>query len=698
MSYWKNGRFGAGNRRTILGVCLVLCLALITMIPLASTAAVAESCPNADLRQGYSSGLPDCRAYERVTPADTNGVLIQAFYGTSDAGRFPYEPVAPDGASLSFETVLGSLPGLPAAGGNQQSYEAVRHEGAWGVSNVSPNYAQAHKAAPGPFPGNRQYELWRVFDGSADFNPTEEPPFNGSSVIRDASGLFTPLGVGSLGTEPNAFAVLASPDGGHLVFRAGTVRSGFLVPAVQLEPQAAEAPTFALYDRTADGITHVVSLLPGDERPEAGENAYFAGGSKDGTTLLFCLNVDASGEMPHCEGTTLYARVDGSHTEVITAGEWTAEGVSSEGRYAFFLEGGNLFSFDTIDESTLPITTSADVKPVNISANGSHVYFISPSLLDGAKGEAGGNNLYVWDRENESVRFIATLSEADVSEETSLVQWARAAGPNGEVVRDPSRTTPDGSVLAFESSAKLTAYANEGQTEVYLYNADTGTLSCPSCPAVGSPPEGSAHLQNDSRDLLIIFDSSVVLHSLSDDGRRLYFETPASLVSGDVDASQDVYQWEAQGTGTCGAQGGCVDLISSGHSLHAQNPPLFGGVERPTNFFFGATPNGHDVFILTRDALLPGARAGDFSIYDAREGGGFPQPEGVSCEGEGCQGAPSPAPSRAAVASSTFNGRGNVHRCRKHRRCKRRRHHRHRHRQHESSHRAGYRVATGDVK
>ena len=46
--------------------------ALMVLPPLAS----AETCPNAAYRVGPSANLPDCRAYEQVTPVEKDGGIL----------------------------------------------------------------------------------------------------------------------------------------------------------------------------------------------------------------------------------------------------------------------------------------------------------------------------------------------------------------------------------------------------------------------------------------------------------------------------------------------------------------------------------------------------------------------------------------------------------------------------------------------
>jgi hypothetical protein len=174
--------------------------------------------------------------------------------------------------------------------------------------------------------------------------------------------------------------------------------------------------------------------------------------------------------------------------------------------------------------------------------------------------------------------------------------------------------------------------------------------------------------------------------ALSDDGSRLFFESSDALVARDTNGKQDVYEWEALGTGGCdgadvgfsSAAHGCIELISSGQSAKDA-------------LFVDASPSGNDVFFISLSSLLP-QDFGLLDIYDARVGGGFPPPPRPQepCEGEACQSPPLPSEA-PTPSSSVLGGYRQVvpaeKHCREGRRAVRRkgkvrclpRHHRHKH-------------------
>ena len=337
---------------------------------------------------------------------------------------------------------------------------------------------------------------------------------------------------------------------------------------------------------------------------------------------------------------------------------------------------GDLNMYDLNTEKTTRITTTDDASIINVSEDGSHVYFISKSLI-GGEGEAGKPNLGVWDATSESAKFIATVSEEDaglagaggLNQTGSLNMWATAIsshtfGDRGRAMSH-TRSTPDGRVLAFESTAQLTAFDNEEASasdcgreetgppvpdqrcdEVYRYDTVSEDLTCVSCGPGTGPATGNARLQTISEHAgfggVEPATVNAPVESLTRDGETVFFESTEALVPQDVNGTKDVYRWH---------NGAGVALISDGQ-------------DSGESALYGVTPDGSDVIFGTNQKLLPQDENGSTArLYDARVEGGFPPPEETvtePCVDDACQGAASAPPEAPNVTSSSLNGGGNL--------------------------------------
>jgi hypothetical protein len=611
---------------------------------------VFRGCANEALRSGASSTLPDCRAYELVTPPNTNG---HAPFGRAfEAEPFFSRWVSPSGDVLTFFLDGGALPGSDATGSLYgDPYLATRGPNGWSTATGGPNGAEAQSAQFNSPSSDQGHIFWNAEVGGSAF-------LGGglsTSWFRYPDGHSELVGRGSLGTDAHATGRSIGEGGEHIVF------SSF----VQLEENAPPDGTGAIYDRTADEVTHVVSLLPGDVVPGAGQLASYQGASRDGKGIAF--QIDSK----------LYLRYDNEETYEVGetfegGGGITFAGIAQGGKRLFYLEGGDLKAYD-VEAGVIDFTDSGDAIPVNIAADGSTAYFLSPSVLGAANPEgdvaqAGANNLYlsrVGGSGEAEVSFIATVTAFDVAADggsegqfpVGLGRWMQAVSGNGSFGLDTSRTTPDGDVLLFESRAELTEADNEDHLAIYRYDAGEQSLACLSCAPAGSSggadsvlqalmekesPEGSRKVPEAP------LGKAGDPVNLRADGRRAFFESMGRLVLADADGLRDVYEWEDEGVGSCNRPGGCLYLISSGTSAEP-------------SFLYGVSDSGDDVFFRTGDRLLPSLDPSETaSIYDARVGGGFAEPtppEG--CLGEACQPAAT-APNDPTPASSSFQGQGNV--------------------------------------
>lgn len=592
------------------------------------------ACPNDLLRTALSSLLPDCRAYELVTPPDTNarsprGVSLLGTY-------FPTREASPDGTKVSFQIEGGTIPGSEGTGSlGGDAYLSSRGSTGWITSNAGPNGSEAKAPTPGSTSPDQGYSFWSTGGGGGSAEVEEK---KASTYVRYPDGHSALIGRGSIASTPAAIGRLISPNGQHIVFVTG----GGSGPE-KLEDEAPEN-TQTVYDRTSDEVTHVISLLPGDLTPAEGETAVYEGASLDGRGVAFEI------------GSTLYLRYDNQETFEIGDGV-TFEGVAEGGSRIFYLEGGALKRFDAQTETVTAFSTSGAVIPTVVSADGSTAFFISSTAIggevnpNGATPAPGKDNLYR--SEEGEIAFVGTVTDDDVEhgslgKEQGLGLWNIAVGKDrpGAVT---ARTNPVGDVLLFESQANLSGYDPEGHAQIYRFDSSAAELDCLSCNPTRVPATGDASLQSIQAGLgdPEPFSSIAYVTNLSPDGQRAFFQSEEALVPGDSDSLLDVYEWEAQGIGSCAASGGCLYLISSGHSL------------RP-DYLYAVSDSGDDVFFRTSDLLLPADAEETPSIYDARVGGGFPEPAVEECAGEGCRPGLTPAPPLSSPAPAATGASDNV--------------------------------------
>ncbi len=639
---------------------------------------ISPPCPNADLRVGRSASLSDCRAYELVTPPDTNGHVPKISILGLGFGEMIFDstPISLDGNSAVFGTNSGALPAV-GGGGFFDAYRASRDPDlGWQTQFAGLSGAQAERPRPGGISSDHLYSFWNVEEGEGTLaNPVTDyaqylrtplgiEPSPNCAVESEPVGGIELIGCGSLGGEPQAAGRWISAGGGHVIFDTG----GKSDP-VQLEPCAPLTGVSAIYDRTPGGPTRCVSVPPADASAETKvlfetKDATYKGASADGTTVVFAV------------AGVLYARLDNAETVEVSTGNATYAGVSGDGDRVFYLDEatgvpiprGELFACEVVagpcgppGQEPLQIGSGGESVVVNVSADGSHAYFISPKELDGEEGEEGKDNLYAWD--GKASHFIGVLDPLDVNDAlTGLGRWisdALAVPPGADVgpARDPSRTTPDGTVMVFESRADLlgTGYQNEGHSQVFRYDSEAEVgdqLVCLSCNPTGEVARTDARLQIPEEGQLVSTNPSPVnaithIPNVTVDGETVFFQSGDRLVPADLDDRLDVYEWMAQDTGGCKRENGCLALISYGRSSG-------------DDYLYAMTPSGSDVLFLTNDVLVGQDLDATPSIYDARVGGGFPVPTGPHpCVGEECQPLAF-APEDTAPASSSFEGLGSV--------------------------------------
>ncbi len=350
--------------------------------------------------------------------------------------------------------------------------------------------------------------------------------------------------------------------------------------------------------------------------------------------------------------------------------------------------GNDLYRYDAKTqtlEDLVPdgVGNGAEVQgALGASRDGTRIYFVANGVLgDGAsKGATTGTctavatqigpdecNLYFWEKGAET-KFISRLNAVGNQSKSDHVDWvAGSAGVFLGASQRLSRVSDDGEVAVFRSQLRLTTYPNEGTPEYYMYQAGGGSkLTCVTCSPAGVPPTSLPTLASVEAFGTTEADHPILTRNLSGSGSRFIFETGDKLVAGDTNGDiecpafslpfsqvpkcQDVYEWEADGTGSCSSQnedGGCIFLISTGTS------------DEPS-FFADADPTGQNIFFYTGQPLVGQDRDRLIDIYDARVGGGLSGQEFTplaTCADEGtCRAAGGQAP--IAPNPPTLNSSG----------------------------------------
>jgi hypothetical protein len=245
----------------------------------------------------------------------------------------------------------------------------------------------------------------------------------------------------------------------------------------------------------------------------------------------------------------------------------------------------------------------------------------------------------------------------------TLENEQKTDGVNYGVTPRRSRVSPDGRYLLYTSDRPPVDGGYDhghcgnpfGCRELYVYDADANTVVCASCNPSGAAATADAEI------VAAAFQGGAAITSyqnraITDDG-RVFFSTPEALVPQDTNGRSDAYEYDVPT--------GALSLISTGKSDSG-------------SFLLDTSASGDHVFFVTRERLVGWDRDNAYDLYDARVGGGLPEPPPTppACAGGTCQGPLATPPSASPPVSAGFHGAGDargVLRARAHRRACRRR-------------------------
>src|SRR4051794_23091699 len=160
------------TRRARIGLAGLTMLGLVAFLGIgAPSASAIDTCPNVVFRTGPSSKLPDCRAYELVTPAYTGGhpPTYESFLGDLP-GMFATDTVTPAGDSVVYQTLGGGLSGFSATG-KLDRYRARRTASGWVTEPISPGGDQMTEGGPGGISSDHDYSVGSAVEPTAKLWP-----------------------------------------------------------------------------------------------------------------------------------------------------------------------------------------------------------------------------------------------------------------------------------------------------------------------------------------------------------------------------------------------------------------------------------------------------------------------------------------------------------------------------------------------
>jgi hypothetical protein len=523
----------------------------LTTEPSAAEERQAEDCPqngsvhgatggSALREENNSTALPDCRAYEQVSPRDKKGgeAIGPALAASGEAV-----------ASHSF-TDFGETASDPLLA----EYLSQRGPGGWTTQSLI-----SHNSPPGLQPSGFSAYTGPILSAGLDrWLYAELPGLSASSALEATDTAFL-----SLGASDGTYVLRASPDltlvdgmeapiGAllHRRFMSEDLSRVFIGTSFHLLPAPADprptdggsedtriyeiagvgapAPTLSLVAEVPVGLpgNPPSGCLIDSHMPHSPRQA-----SADGTTLLYTAPIQKVTGAPCGAGAPnpigLFARVDGAAPIQLNAPPPSQCSLPS------------------------PCASAGPATPLyaGMSPDGSRAWFITTQPLIAADLDQGSD------------LYLAKLEGGQLSK-LVLVSGAQNADVLGV-----SEISPDGSHAAFVATGVLTTAPNsqgesaqQGADNLYLYDATSGETHfaarlCSGPQRSGSTPDQAcprglsnfedAFAQNDDR-LWLPGEGGGPEVQFTPNGRYMIFTSFARLSPGDTDDAQDLYRYDFQ--------------------------------------------------------------------------------------------------------------------------------------------------------
>jgi hypothetical protein len=677
---------------------LVLLALLVGAVSVSPSAALAGGlCPNEAFRVGPSAALPDCRAYEMVTPVFKNAGDV-----TDQSAPLAVRPlVEPDGQALTIRTTASFAGTTGNTTGFGSPYLLSRTDSGWVTTPMELPESQFYTFGlnfgyPSTFGGSLdgQVEALMVRNVSKPGNTIDIYRGGADGSVVDVGPVLPPTApyesiralAASEGVDPSGI----SGDGLHVFFSTTHQHWPFdetndgTQSLYEYSGTGNTEPMLVAVDNSGKLLSTCGAVLGGAQEPRVSNNSKYSQTemghndvSADGRVVFFT----AVGCGPSLPANEVFARIDNGLSDAKTVAisepshedceecntsapaEALFEGASADGSKVFFstrqaLLGGdetaNLYEYDfsapaghkiirvTGGDSSVSNPTAGMIGEVaGISEDGSHVYFGATGVLtrtpngEGQVARPGATNLYVFERDARyPAGHTAFVAPLDPRDAEMFMRFHFS---NAEYPRG-ANVTPDGRFLVFRSEADLTPDDTSTVAQIFEYDSLTERLVRVSIGQNGFNENGNTS----------VYPAEIPspLENYKEMGMnidpRVYWSNMASSADGS-------YVFFTSGDAlTPGAlqEPGSINGVNV-YEFHDGNVHLIARASKKFDFgpIIGTDASGQDVFFRSTDQLAPQDTDTDGDIYDARINGGFPAPVTPGeCSGDACQGPLAGAP------------------------------------------------------
>jgi hypothetical protein len=625
-----------------------------------------------------SCGLPEGRCFELASRRDAGPVALPGQGLTFIDLHFQAATAGPGGLAY---TVEGGYP--DATNATEVFYRSTRGASGWSSTQLSAPIKQTEAGGTG-VEGAAATD-WLSHDLSCGFAHSDQPltddpiqhlaheePIQNLYRINPDNSYTLVTNLGSEeGVGGGTFDVLGgSQDCSKVFFTTATHYAG--IPAASGQ---------VLYEWN-EGKLRNAGIVPGPsgEVPVAASGAnMFNAVSEDGSRVFFTAERQTSANPAEIGAGAIFVR-EGGVTRDVSLSETATPDTNAEYRWAtpdgskvFFLasaglteesspSGTDLYEYDLDAEKLTDLSVSHEAGGAQVggfvaaSRDGSHVYFVARAQLVPGRGKTLAENLSankfsLYGEAGGTLSFVGTVvGNPPGAEGAELLYMTRA----GNRVWS-ARTSSDGRYLLFQTPGNVTGYESGGERvpQAYLYDAHGGSEGtvCVSCRQDGKPsvaPTGYSPLEAERVNNPL---NPPQFLTVRNGQAQVFFSSPDELAPGATVGQNNLYEW---------SHGQVFRLSSSpaGQQRPEPDPGIF-------EIVAGASEDGSDAYFVTTQSLNWEDGDKRLSIYDARIGGGYPEPAAPpapcvpTTEGS-CQG---PSQGGGAVVpgatSATFSGPGN---------------------------------------